>query len=123
MKKHILIIDDEESLLNSMKRDLRGLKNKYEVYMSSSSKDTLKLVDENAIELLITDIFMPEKEGLEIITEVHKKYPSLKIIAMSGSWAMDRDLCLDIASKLGASCCLKKPFSREELISAIEDVF
>ena len=120
MKKRILIIDDEQSLLNSMKRDLRGLRDKYDVFTSMKSKDTLKLIEDDAIDLLITDIYMPEKEGIELIAEVHKKYPSLKIIAMSGGGVIEKNTCLDVATKLGATCCLNKPFTREELVKAVE---
>ena len=123
MKKHILIIDDEESLLNSMKSNLRGLMDKYEVYTSSKSADILNLIENYAIDLLITDLLMPEKEGIELIQEVRKKYPLLRIIAMSGGGLIDRELCLDVALKLGASSCLEKPFTREELITKIEQEF
>ena len=120
MKKHILIIDDEQSLLNSMVRDLRGLNDKYEIYTSINSEDTLELIANYTIDLLITDIFMPEKEGIEIIAEAHKKYPALKIIAMSGAGNVHGSSYLDIAIRLGASNFLNKPFTREELVTAIE---
>jgi YesN/AraC family two-component response regulator len=123
MKKRILIIDDEPSLLNSMKRDLRGEKDKYDVITSSNSKDIFKLIDDNGIDLLITDIYMPEKEGIEIITEVRIQYPSLKIIAMSGGGVIESNTCMDIALKLGATGCLYKPFTREELLKALESIW
>ncbi|MGD9158628.1 MAG: response regulator [Desulfobacteraceae bacterium] len=122
MKKHILIIDDEPAMLNSMKRDLMDLKDKYEIYTSSSSKEVAKLIDENAIDLLITDVYMPGREGIEIISELHKKYPLLKIIAMSGGGKIGKTSCLEIAKIIGASYSLKKPFSRDELILAIKSV-
>lgn len=120
MKKRILIIDDEPSLLKSMERDLRKLHDKYEVYTNSDSDEAVKLIDEKNIDLLITDIYMPGKEGLELIAEVNEKYPLLKIIAMSGGGSLDRNTCLEVAEKFGASCSLNKPFSRDELIYAIE---
>ena len=122
MKKHILIIDDEPAMLNSMKRDLREFKDEYNIFTSANSKETLDLIDDNAIDLLITDVYMPGREGMEIISELHKKYPLLKIIAMSGGGRIGGTSCLEIAKMIGASYSLRKPFSRDELLLAIESV-
>ena len=100
MKKRILIIDDEQAMLNSMKRDLMELKNEYEIHTSTDSEETLKLIEENEIDLLITDLYMPRREGLELIKEIHKKYPLLKIIAMSGGGRTGRTSCLEIAKMI-----------------------
>lgn len=123
MKKRILIVDDEPAMLNSMKRDLMEFENEYEIYTSSNSNETLDLIEENAIDILITDIYMPGREGMELISELHKKYPLLKIIAMSGGGRLGRTSCLEIAKIIGASYSLRKPFSKDELILAIESVF
>lgn len=122
MKKRILIIDDEPAMLNAMKRDLRAFKERYEIYTSTNGEEALKLIEENAIDLLITDILMPEKEGIELITEAHKKFPLLKIIAMSGGGAIGSNSYLNIAKKVGSSYSLNKPFSRDELLLAVESL-
>ncbi|MBN2420033.1 MAG: response regulator [Deltaproteobacteria bacterium] len=122
MKKRILIIDDEPAILYAMKRDLRVAMDEYEVYTSLKSEEAAQCIDKYAIDVLITDIYMPGKEGIELIAELHKKYPLLKIIAMSGGGRIGKTSCLEIAKMIGASYSLKKPFSREELLLAIKTV-
>ncbi len=119
MKKRILIVDDEQSLLNSMQHDLRNLDNKFDIHTTTNSNDTLKLIEELNIDLLIADILMPDKEGIEIIREVKKEIPSVKIIAMSGG---NTDY-LEYAKRFGSACTLSKPFSKDELIAAINSAF
>jgi len=63
---------------------------------------------------------MPEKEGLETIIELHKEYPDMKIIAMSGGGRIGPDSYLKMANTLGAGKTLTKPFGRQELLSAIQ---
>ncbi|MDH5473957.1 MAG: response regulator [Gammaproteobacteria bacterium] len=114
MKKNILIVDDEQFLINSMQRDLRQYNDKYEVYVTTKSRDTLKLIKQLKIDLLIIDIIMPEKEGLEIIREVKSEFPSVKLIAMTGGPVSN----LEFAKLLGADYSLNKPFSHDELVLA-----
>jgi len=114
MKRHILIVDDEPLLISSMRRDLRDLNDELEIYVSTKSKDTLGLIKELNIDLLITDILMPEKEGLEIISEVKEKFPAVKLIAMTGGHIS----YLKSAELFGADYSLSKPFSKDELILA-----
>lgn len=122
MKKLILIVDDEEGMLNSMRRDLRELNGALEIHTASSAREALKMIEKLEIELLIVDIFMPDKDGLELIRETREKFPSIKIIAMSAfgiRWGVNY---LEIAKKFGAHYTLNKPFSRDELRSAIHHV-
>jgi YesN/AraC family two-component response regulator len=76
----------------------------------------------NPFDLVITDIVMPEKEGISIIIELRGECPDLKIIAMSGGGDFEPYGYLDIASRVGADRTLPKPFSREELLEAVNDV-
>jgi len=120
MKKHILIVDDEQLLLNSMQRDLREFENKFDIHVTTNSNNTLRLIEELDIDLLITDIFMPDKDGIELTREVMAKYPAVKIIAMSGRGKFGKVDYLEFAKHFGSMCTLSKPFSREELISSIQ---
>jgi len=72
---------------------------------------------------VITDLIMPEKEGLETITELRERHPGIKIIAMSGGGRLNNDDYLYMARKFGAACTLAKPFSREELKAALAKAF
>ena len=71
---------------------------------------------------MITDLLMPERDGLEFITEIRQKYPDVKIIAMSGGGHIARDSYLRIAKNFGAHCLLEKPFSQAGVMGAIESV-
>ena len=81
-----------------------------------------KLLAANTVQVIITDLLMPERDGLEFITEVRKKFPGVKIIAMSGGGHIARDSYLRIAKNFGAHFLLEKPFSQAGVLGAIEAV-
>ena len=89
----------------------------YQVLIADNGKRGLLLLNHQAVDLIVVDIFMPEMDGLELIPLVRKMRPATKLIAMSGgSGLMDH---LDAAKKLGAHVTLKKPFSLQELLDAV----
>ena len=73
-------------------------------------------------DLLITDIVMPEKEGLEVLMELRKRQPPVKIIAISGGGRNSATDYLPIAKLMGASKVLAKPFSNDVLVAAINEL-
>ena len=73
-------------------------------------------------DLVITDIMMPESDGLQAISALRRDDPEVKIIAMSGGGRMAAVDCLDIAQRMGASRILAKPFTGAELLNAVADV-
>ena len=77
-------------------------------------------VDE--IDLILTDIFMPEKDGLEVIMELRESHPNVKVIAISGGGIQLQSNLLDLAEKLGAKSVLNKPCSPEELRTVVDEV-
>ncbi len=118
MKKRILIAEDEQAVLYSMKVLIEQIDDEFEVYSANNGRQALELINGLDIDLLITDIKMPEMDGLELIREVQKKYPSIKILAMSGVG----DQYLKAAKSFGASYVFHKPFERDKLTSAINKV-
>ena len=95
----------------------------YKVYQAYNGDDGLKkLLKIPGIELIITDIIMPEKEGIEIIREVKKKYPHMKIIAISGGGRIGAHSYLNLAKSLGADQILEKPFSKTDLVNLIKKI-
>ena len=119
MSACILIIDDEAPIRDMLKQMLE--KESYTVEEAKNGGDALKLVAHNPIDLVIVDIFMPNKDGLGVILELQKKFPHIKIIAISGGGRRGPDY-LPIAKKLGAQHILTKPFERQELLSAVGSV-
>ena len=113
----ILIIEDDDSLRYMLRLSLEVTG--HTVAEARDGKEGLKLYAREPAELVITDLIMPEKEGIETIIELRKKNPGLKIIAISGGGGKPAENYLKIAKRVGAGFVLPKPFSTDELQSAV----
>ncbi len=118
--KRILIIDDEPHILLMVKKMLERAG--FEVELAANGVEGLDLFKRFQSDLVITDIIMPEKEGLETIREMKRIQPELKIIAMSGGGKISADNYLDTAKIFGASRLLEKPFSQKDMLSAVSEL-
>ncbi|MBZ4220049.1 MAG: response regulator [Chlorobium sp.] len=117
----ILVIDDDAAVRKFITLILQ--RKKHTVLEADNGVNGLKLLQEHQdISVMITDLIMPEKEGIETIIEVRQQYPGIKILAISGGGKVSPDNYLVIADALGAHSTLKKPFSGQELIQAIENL-
>lgn len=113
----ILVIEDDDSLRHMLVRALR--EEGYEVADAKDGTRGMRLYHERPIDLIITDIFMPQKDGLELIMELRRRSPPPPIIAISGG-GQQKDLqMLDIAQKLGATHTIEKPFDLTELVELV----
>ena len=106
----ILIIEDESSIQNLVIKMLE--REGYETIAASNGKNGIRLYRENPADLILTDIIMPEKEGIETIMELRRDFQDVKIIAMSGEGKIDSDTYLQIAKTAGAIETLTKPFGQ-----------
>jgi CheY-like chemotaxis protein len=118
----ILLADDEEVLRGLLIAMLET--DGHEVTGVANGTEILKAVAtvQPPFDLLVTDLIMPDREGIETIMELRKKHPTLRIIAMSGGGRSGAQNYLKLALKLGASAVLEKPFDRDELIRAVRGV-
>lgn len=116
----ILIIDDDPSILTMLKRMLE--KAGYEVDIASNGSEGLKKIEFSPPDLLVTDIVMPEKEGLELIFYLRRKNPGLKIVAISGGGRFNYEGYLTSAKHLGADLSFQKPLVHKEFVQAISDL-
>lgn len=116
----ILIIDDEPYILLMLKKMLERAG--YEVDLASNGKQGMELFEKEHADLVITDIIMPDKEGLEIILEMKKQRPDLKIIAISGGGRISPESYLECATHFGATRVFQKPFKQKELVSAVNEL-
>lgn len=116
----ILVFDDEPSILLMFKKMLE--KEGHHVEVALNGKDGMRLFEKNKPDLLITDIIMPEKEGLETIFELRRQYPALKIIAISGGGRIGPDGYLPGAKLLGADAVFAKPIVPKEFLKKISDL-
>jgi YesN/AraC family two-component response regulator len=116
----ILIIDDSIVIRKMLKQFLE--KASYEVLDAPDGKAGLKLHHVKPADLVITDIVMPEKDGLEIIMEFRRDFPAVKIIAVSGGGQVDANEYLHTARLLGAQKTLSKPFELQDLLRAVKEL-
>ena len=116
--KHILIVDDDE-MMRAFIRELL-LINDYKVTEASNGKIGLKEFREDTPDLVITDIIMPEMEGISFIRELRSHNKEIPIIAMTGNVHGRMEEYLDISSQLGADEILRKPIKSQEFIDAID---
>jgi CheY-like chemotaxis protein len=114
----ILIIDDDDTVRLSLKMLLEDAE--YEVVEADDGEAGLECMRENPADLVISDIFMPKKEGIETIDELRREFPHVRIIAISGGGRMDPDAYLDIARRVGADASLFKPFDMKVLLNMVE---
>jgi len=116
----ILVIDDDAKLLESIKITL--VKHGHEVLTAAGGSEGIRPCSEHAVNLVITDIIMPDQDGLETIMDIRKRSPEVKIIAMSGGGRIKPDEYLTTALAMGANRTLAKPFRQAELLAAVEEV-
>ena len=116
----ILLVDDDDPFRTMLHKTLERAG--YEVQDAPNGRVALALYLENPGALIITDLVMPEKEGLETILELRRNHPGAKIIAISGGGRMNAKVNLVMAEKLGATRTLAKPFSQQELFDAVSNV-
>jgi len=120
MTARILVIDDEEEVRDILKQmlELEG----YEVITAKDGNEGIKLFKQNPADLVITDIIMPDKEGIETIIELRREFPDVKIISISGGGRIGPHDYLAMAKKLGAERSFTKPFERKKILQAIEEL-
>lgn len=113
----ILIIDDEAMVRYSLKIVLENAG--HEVVEAENGVDGLSKISGHSFDVVVTDIIMPEKEGVGTIIEMKTKYPSLPVIAISGGGPDGYTGYLETAKALGADRTLEKPVSAEALLDAV----
>jgi CheY-like chemotaxis protein len=120
MKKHLLLVDDDPWILQGLRRLLHPLQQEWDLAFAANGQEALDLLAHRPVDIVITDIMMPVKEGLETIRAIRRDFPLVKIIAMSGGGSLGTLQYLEIAKALGATCIVQKPFSRTTLLAAIQ---
>ncbi len=116
----ILVIDDDMKLRLLLVRILENAG--YEVMEASNGRIALEMQRENPAELIITDIFMPEKEGTEFIVDMSIEFPEVKVIAISGGGSIADIDFLSLAENLGAVKTFQKPFKQVEILAAVKEL-
>jgi CheY-like chemotaxis protein len=116
----ILVVDDNEDMRAFMKivLDEAG----YETHLAADGRRALDSQREHPADVLITDIFMPESDGIELIENFKSRFPRIKVVAMSGGGQVAKNDYLAVATKLGAQAVLHKPFDAATLLKTLEEL-
>jgi CheY-like chemotaxis protein len=114
----ILVVDDNDDVLLSMNALLEDAG--YQPVSARGAREAIELQCRQPADMVITDIFMPDQDGLETIVELRERWPRLKIVAMSGGGDVARQDYLEVAQHAGADAMLRKPFAPQELLKTVE---
>jgi CheY-like chemotaxis protein len=116
----ILVVDDDDAVREVLGESLEAAG--HEVRTAADGGRAIRIAAEWPPDVVVTDIVMPEKEGLETIIELRRTHPAVRIIAISGGGVVGPDDYLVPAEGLGADRCLAKPFRLGELSELIEEL-
>ena len=114
MNCEILIADDERDVRDILRRMLEGIG--CNVSLAADGREALRQLREREFDLVISDMLMPEVDGLELILYLRREKPDVKIVAMSGGC---NELYLTSARQLGAMRIIEKPFTMQEVITTV----
>ena len=113
----ILVVDDDTQVLEVMSEMLRL--EGHTVAVAENGQQAVEQIRDHYFDLVITDLIMPEKEGLETIADIRRHHSRMPIIAISGGGRVGPTDYLETARFIGANATLAKPFGRQELISTV----
>jgi CheY-like chemotaxis protein len=113
----ILVVEDDEIFRRVLRSALENAG--YRVVTAADGGEAEAALARQEFALVVTDLIMPGKDGIEMIKELRKTYPRLPILAISGGGRMPRDGYLKVAQLLGAHAVLGKPFSNEQLLTVV----
>ncbi|AKJ65338.1 response regulator [Kiritimatiella glycovorans] len=117
--RNILIIDDDPDIRRLLEQFLA--REGYNILTASTGAEAEQIYLENPPDLVITDIIMPDREGIETIREMRRMYPEMTIVAISGGGRIDSQDYLVLARKLGADRTFGKPFDLAEMLNYIRE--
>lgn len=113
----ILVVEDDEACRETLAAMLE--REGHDPIIPTTPAEALVLINEDPPDLVITDILMPDLDGIELITQARKRQPGLRCIAISGGGKAPKELLLRAAKQLGAIESLQKPFDRTDLIKTV----
>ena len=116
----ILIVDDEEPIRRTLRRMLEPAG--YDVVEAADGREGVELYKEDSVDLVLMDLIMPEKEGIQAAAELRHHDPEVKIIVISGGGRIGNMEVLKIAQKFGIEHALPKPIRVSDLLALVEDV-
>ena len=116
----VLIVDDNKDMRESTRYLLQLIG--YDAEVASDGHQAMEIHRLRPVQILLTDIFMPGKDGIETIEAFRRQWPDIKIVAMSGGGTVATRDYLDVAPDIGADATLRKPFSLESLQQVLQSL-
>jgi YesN/AraC family two-component response regulator len=116
LMKNILVVDDNQMMRKLIKNLFHG--EEFEIKEATNGMEGLDFVKQNPVDLIITDIVMPKMEGIELIMNLRRDFPKIKIIAISGG----KPYYLYMAKKLGIDGIFTKPLNHQAFLQAVKRV-
>jgi DNA-binding response OmpR family regulator len=116
----LLVVDDDPEIRDLLKKffELVG----YSVDVAEDGKSASRMLDAGAYDLMVTDIVMPNQDGVENIMQARKAYPGMRLIAMSGGGYIQTKTYLKVAESLGADAVFQKPFKTQEMLAKVREL-
>lgn len=118
--RRILVVDDDDQMKEMIQESLEI--EGFETAGASNGRRAMAILERGSFDMVITDVVMPEQEGIETIMQIRKGYPHIKIITISGGGRTGPVNYLKMAKEFGASRTFIKPFERKELIAAVREI-
>jgi DNA-binding response OmpR family regulator len=116
----LLLVEDTPELRELLARGLQH--SGYVVTAADNGATALRALEAGTFDVIITDIVMPDMEGLELIRKIRKAHPGMAIIAISGGGHSISESYLELAARFGAERTLQKPFGVDALVAAVQEV-
>lgn len=116
----VLVIDDDQEVREFLVTVLERAG--HVVIAAVNGRDGVAMFRANPVQVVITDIIMPEKDGIETILDLRREHPDLKVIAISGGGRTTPENYLHSARLLGADRAIRKPFKNEDILQAVADL-
>jgi DNA-binding response OmpR family regulator len=117
MGRLVCVVDDDDLVRAKIALDLKGMG--FEVIEVDDSREVQAVLKAQPVDAVVVDIVMPDKDGVEVIAEIRRGWPNVRVIAMSAGGRVGPQLYLEIAKQMGAAACLAKPIEPERLRAAL----
>ncbi len=115
----ILVIDDNPEFREILRKHLEATG--HSVALAENGEQGLAVLERGGMDIVLTDILMPQRDGVEVLREAKRRWPSLPVIAISGGGWIGANELLSMAEKLGADQVLQKPVRRDDLLQAVDE--
>jgi CheY-like chemotaxis protein len=115
--KLVCIVDDDDLVRRAIALSLQAFG--FDTVELDNGCEVAAMLAAKPVDVLVLDMIMPDKDGIEVINEIRQRWPNLRIVAMSGGGRLGDNLYLTLARHIGADACLTKPFLNDDLRAAI----